>query len=268
MQANLLHNKGELYRLSGKYQEALEQQMRTIEIGGTGDRITLFVGMTLDFLGRPDRALSWLQISSKQQNQPGEIEVPIGDRWARLGDDEQAFRAYDRAIELQPGSSQGAVAKAHLHLLRGELEAAREICRNRFRNLNELGDMAQIAAQIEFFGKNYVAAEELYARLAKGDPAGGGSFYGEVTFQSALGRIRQENGAGDATQLLQEALATEQAAFARQPANSDAAYRLAAADRRGGRSFAEPSRSRPPTPPPGRGSGIVGLSLSQTRSAF
>src|SRR5438045_273166 len=98
--------------------------MRTIERRRRADTINLFVGITLDFLARPDRALRWLQISSKQQNQPGEIEVPIGDRWARLGDDEQAFRAYDRAIELQPGSSQGAVAKAHLHLLRGELEAA------------------------------------------------------------------------------------------------------------------------------------------------
>jgi tetratricopeptide (TPR) repeat protein len=187
--------------------------------------------MTLDFLGRPDRALDWLQLSLKQQIQPGEIEVPIGDCYAKLGDDDQAFRAYDRAIELQPGSSQGAIAKSRLHLLRGEFEAARELCRSRFRNLNELGEMAQVAAQIEFFAKNYVAAEELYAKLAKGDPAGGGSFYGAITFQSAVGRIRQAMGAGDgATQLLQQALETERAGFARQPANCEAAYRLAAVE--------------------------------------
>jgi tetratricopeptide (TPR) repeat protein len=220
-----------IYFQEGKFQEALEQQMRTIEIGGTADRTTIFVGMTLDFLGRPDRALDWLQLSLKQQIQPGEIEVPIGDCYAKLGDDDQAFRAYDRAIELQPGSSQGAIAKSRLHLLRGEFEAARELCRSRFRNLNELGEMAQVAAQIEFFAQNYVAAEELYARLAKGDPAGGGSFYGAITFQSAVGRIRQAMGAGDdATQLLQQALETERAGFARQPANCEAAYRLAAVE--------------------------------------
>lgn len=219
-----------VYFQEGKFQEALEEQMRTIEIGGTGERITLFVGMTFDTLGRPDRGLRWLEISSGQQTQPGEIEVPKGDRWARLGDDEQAFRAYDRAIELQPGSSQGAVAKAHLHLLRGEFEAARGICRTRFQNLNELGEMAQIAAQIEFFARNYGPAEELYAKLAKGDPAGGGAFYGAVTFHSALARIRQETGSGDAMALLQQELATQQAAFARQPANCEAAYQLAAVE--------------------------------------
>ena len=220
-----------VYFQEGKFLEALEQQMRTIEIGGTADRTTIFVGMTLDILGRPDRALDWLKISLKQQIQPGEIEVPIGDCWAKLADDDQAFRAYDRAIELQPGSSQGAITKARLHLLRGEFEQARELCRSRFRNLNELGEMAQVAAQIEFFARNYVAAEQLYAKLAKGDPAGGGSFYGAITFQSALGRIQQAMGAGDAaTQLLEQALETERAACARQPANCEAAYRLAAVE--------------------------------------
>jgi serine/threonine protein kinase/tetratricopeptide (TPR) repeat protein len=219
-----------VYLQEGKLQEALEEQMRSIEMGGTGERLTIFVGMTLDALGRPDRALQWMEISSKQQIQPGEMEVPMGECWAKLGEDAEAFRHYGRAKELQPGSSQGAVATAHLHLLRGEDEAARDICRNRFLNNNELGEMAQIAAQIEFFSRQFVAAEELYAKLAKGDPDGGGSFYGAMRFQSALGRIRQELGIGNAAELLQHSLETERAAFSRQPANGEAAYRLAAVE--------------------------------------
>lgn len=220
-----------VYFQEGKFDEALEETMRTIEIGGADERITIFVGMILDMLGRPDRALSWYQVSARLQARPGEIEAPIGDSWAKLGDDEQAFRAYDRAIELQPGSSQGAVGKCHLHLLRGEFEAAREICRTRFRNLNELGEMAQIAAQIELFAGNYPAAEELYAKLVKSDAAGGGSFYGAVSYHSALGRIKQALGADKAAaELLQQALETEKAAFNRQPGNCEAAYRLAAVE--------------------------------------
>ncbi len=220
-----------VYYQEGKFRDALEEEMRTIEIGGAEVRISAFVGMTLDMLGSPDRALQWYQIASKLQGRPGEVESMIGDSWAKLGDDEQALRSYDRAIELQSGSSKGAVGNCNLHLLRGEFEAAREICRTPFRSVNELGEMAQIAAQVEFFDRNYAAAEELYARLAKGDPYGGGSFYGAITYQSALGRIKQALGSNDAAlKLLQESLERETEVFNRQPGNSEAAYRLAAAE--------------------------------------
>jgi tetratricopeptide (TPR) repeat protein/TolB-like protein len=214
----------------GKFQEALEELMRTIEIGGVDGKLAAFVGMILDLLGRPDRALNWYQIASKLNKSPGEIELRIGHSWVTLADDEQAFRAYDRAIELQPGSSQGAIARARLHALRGEFDLAREICINRLRN-NELGEMAQVAAQIEFFARNYPAAEELYAKLAKGDEQGGGSFYAAVTYQSALGRIKQALGSTEAaTGLLQESLARESATLNRQPGNPEAAYRVAAVE--------------------------------------
>jgi tetratricopeptide (TPR) repeat protein len=219
-----------VYYQEGKLHEALEELIRTIEIGGVDEKITGFLGAILDLLGRPDRALDWYQIASKLHKRPGETELSLGDIWAKLADDEQAFRAYARAIELQPGTSQGAVAKARLHALRGEFELAREICINRLRN-NELGEMAQVAAQIEFFARNYPAAEELYAKLAKGDEDGGGSFYAAISYQSALGRINQALGFNQvATGLLQESLARERATLNRQPANPEAAYRLAAVE--------------------------------------
>jgi tetratricopeptide (TPR) repeat protein len=219
-----------VYYQEGKFHEAVEEQIRTIEMGGADDRVATFLGQTLELLGRPDRALSWCIIGAKLQDRPGDVEPSIADCWAQLGDDEQAFIAYDRAMELKPGSSQGAVAKARLHLLRGEFTAAREICLGRTRN-NEAGEMAQVAAQIEFFTQNWPAAEELYARLFKSDPDGGGSFYGSVTYQSALGRIGQALGLNEsATELLQDALKKETATFTRQPSNPDAAYRVAAVE--------------------------------------
>jgi tetratricopeptide (TPR) repeat protein len=218
------------YYQEGKFQDALEELMRTVEIGGVDGKLAGFVGMILDLLGRPDRALNWYQIGSKLNELPGEIELRVGDSWVKLGDDEQAFKAYDRGIELQPGSLQGAMDKARLHALRGEFESARQICINRVRN-NELGEMAQIAAQIEFFARNYPAAEELYTKLAKGDEEGGGSFFAAISYQSALGRIKQALGSTEAaTGLLQESLARESAILNRQPANPEAAYRVAAVE--------------------------------------
>jgi tetratricopeptide (TPR) repeat protein len=220
-----------VYFQEGNFSDALEEAMRTVEMGGVEERLTMFAGMTLDNLGRADRALRWYYISSTLRLKPGDVESAIGDCWSRLGDDEQALRAYDRAIELQPGSSQGAVGKSHVYLLRGEYEAAREICLSRFRNTNELGEMAQIAAQIELFARNYTAADELYTRLTKADAEGGRAFYGAISNQSALGRIKQALGDQEAAApLLEESLKSARAGFNRQPGNSDAAYNLAAAE--------------------------------------
>ncbi|OLE61644.1 MAG: hypothetical protein AUG74_15110 [Bacteroidetes bacterium 13_1_20CM_4_60_6] len=220
-----------VYFQEGKFEEAFEEEIRTIEIGGVTDKMAGFVAMVLDMLGRPDRALNWYPVASNLQPAPGWVNAGIGDCWMKLGDDEQAFLAYDRAIELQPAYSQGFIAKCRLHLLRGEIEAARQLCRARYQDLNGLGEMAQIAAQVEFFSRNYAAAEELYSKLMKSDAEGGGSFYGAISYRSALGRIKQELGANEqAGELLREALAAETAAFNAQPRNPEAVYRLAAVE--------------------------------------
>ncbi|HEX8897283.1 MAG TPA: hypothetical protein VF751_01185, partial [Chthoniobacterales bacterium] len=220
-----------VYFQEGKFDEALEEQLRTIEIGGiTNGNVCLSIGISYDTLGRPDRALSWFRFGAKLMRQPGAVEPLIGDSWAKVADDEAAFRVYERAMELQAGSSRGAVGKARLHLLRGEFDRAREICAEHVRNSNELGEMAQVAAQIEFFDRKFTAAEELYEKLAKSDAHGGGSFYGAITYQSALGRIRQVLGDNDADALLRESLEKETAVLNRQPGNPEAAYRVAAVE--------------------------------------
>jgi tetratricopeptide (TPR) repeat protein len=215
----------------GRFQEALEEQIRTLEIGGMEGRAVAFIGLTLDVLGRPDRALDWYKLGSKLFKNPGEIETAIGDSWKKLADDRQALRAFNRAIELRPGSAEGVVGKCHLELVQGKFDSAREICRARLGNHSELGDMSAIAAQIEFFARNFPAAEELYGKLVLGDANGGASFYGTITYQSALGRIKQALGENEAASvLLKECLVASAAKLARQPTNGDAAYNLAAVE--------------------------------------
>jgi tetratricopeptide (TPR) repeat protein len=219
-----------LYYQEGKFHEAMEEQLRIVEIGGVNERISGIIGRTLDELGRPDRSVLWGSISMNLQEHPGDVESSLGDYWMRLGDDERAFHDYDRSLELRPGSIPAAVGKAHLHLLRDEFDVARTICLEQWRD-GEIGEMAQVAAQIEFFARNYPAAEELYSKLFQSDPYGGGTFHGAITYESALGRIRQaQKQEESADLLLKESLARETETFKREFTNPEAAYRVAAVE--------------------------------------
>jgi tetratricopeptide (TPR) repeat protein len=187
----------------------------------------MFIGMTLDLLGRPHQALDWGLVAAQLSANPGEVAASIGDYWTKLVDDQQAERAYARAIELRPNSPDGTVGMARLSLLEGNFEAAREIC----RNLPSAGETAEIAAQIEFFDRRFEAAIELYRNLNRVNPNGGGAFYGAVSYCSAGGRAKQALGEMDeAKRLLDECLIKERANAETQPGSPEAVYRLAAVE--------------------------------------
>jgi len=217
-----------VYYQEGRFSEALEQGLQTVEMAGLQDRCLLFVGMTLDMLGRPHQALGWNELASQLAASPGEADVSIGDCWAKLVDDQQAERSYARAIELRPNSSEGTVGMARLRLLQGNFEAAREICR---ALPAARGESAEITAQIEFFDRKFDSAMELYRSLNKANPNGGGSFYGAMTYCSAAGRAKQALGdISEAKRILEDCLAKERANADREPDNPEAAYRLAAVE--------------------------------------
>jgi tetratricopeptide (TPR) repeat protein len=217
-----------VYYQEGRFSEALEQALQTVEIGGLQDRLTMFIGMTLDMLGRPHHALDWHQLAAQLSANPGDVDSVIGDCWVKLGDDEQAERAYARAIELRPNSSEGLVGMAHLRLLQGDFEAAREICRTQ---PGARDDLAEVAAQIEFFERRFEAALELYRNLTKVNPNGGGAFYGAMSYCSAGGRAKQALGdTSEAKRLLEECLSKERANAETQPGSPEAVYRLAAVE--------------------------------------
>lgn len=208
----------------GKFFAALEEGLQTIEIGGLQDRVVRFLGMTSDMLGRPHQALGWYGMASQLAASPGEVDAAIGDCWAHLVDDEQAARAYSRATELRPHSFEGTIGIAHLRLLEVDFEAAREICRTLHG-----GETDDMAAQIEFFARKFDAAKELYTKLEKVNPDGGGSFFGAVTYRSGVARAKQALGENEEARiLLEDCLAKERAMVDREPENAEAVYRLAA----------------------------------------
>lgn len=217
-----------VYYQEGRFSEALEQGFQTIEIGGLQDRPAMFLGMTLDMLGRPHQALGWNQVAAQLTANPGEMDSSIGDCWTKLVDDQQAERSYARAIELRPNSPYGTVGMARLRLLEGNFEAARAICRTL---PIARGESAEIMAQIEFFDRKFDAAMEHYRNLNKVNPNGGGSFYGAVTYCSAAGRAKQALGEmSEAKRILEDCLTKERANAEREPGNPEAVYRLAAVE--------------------------------------
>ena len=223
--------KAGVYYQEGKFSDALEEEMRTIEVGGLEEKVGNFVGQTLAMLGRPHQALRWHKLPFNRARTPGIVDALIGDCWVKLGDDERALQAYHRATELRPDSRRGEVGISLVRLLESDFEGARQVWRTSHRNWSERDETDQIAAQIEFFARNFKAAEQLYGNLARTDSDGGGSFFGAITYTSALGRMRLEFGDNEGAKvLLSDCLVRESAAVAREPANHEAAYRLSAVE--------------------------------------
>lgn len=188
-----------------------------------------FIAMTYDTLGHPDRALSWFNFASRLRGAWGEMDAQIGDSWVKLGDDKRGLDAYTRSSELQPARSDGAVGICHLRMLQNDFQGARKLYQTNLLNREDFGESKAIAAQIEFFARNFQQAERLYSDLAAADAEGGGAFYGAVSYQSALGRALQANGdERGSRELLERCFVRETAAIKRQPENPEAFYRLSA----------------------------------------
>ena len=219
-----------LFYQTGKFAEALEEALESVESFGLEEEKAHFIGMTLDTLGRPDRALRWHSLALESGGSADGYGL-VGDCWVKLGEDTKAVEAYSHAMELYPEFPQGSIGLCHLRLLQGDFDGARELYQNSRWDHGDLGETEQIAAQVEFFARKFDVAEKLYAELSKSDVDGGGSFYGAVSYRSALGRIKQAIGDSiSARSLLTHSLETEMAAVKKAPTNPEALYRLAAVE--------------------------------------
>ena len=219
---------GSLFR-KGRRAEALEELMRAVEIAGPDENIAGFVGTTLASLGQPSRAIAWLEMAKHWGQRPSANDSLIGDCWAELGDSPRAEAAYRRSSDLHPEMPQGWMGICHLRLLERAFDAARALYKENLPKYSQFVFSTQIAAQVEFFARNYAEAERLYRELAETDPDGGDTFWGAIGYQSALGRLRQE--AGDASTgraILDQCLAKQQARLKKTPNDEVILYTISA----------------------------------------
>jgi hypothetical protein len=90
-------------------------------------------------------------------------------------------------------------------------------------------DSVQLAAQIEFFARNFPEAQRLYRSLHEKDPDGGAAFYGNVSYGSALGRIGvSHERSTKVREMLQQCLTKEVRQSESAPDNPDILYRVSA----------------------------------------
>jgi tetratricopeptide (TPR) repeat protein/tRNA A-37 threonylcarbamoyl transferase component Bud32 len=217
-----------MYFLEGELRNVLAQELDALELTGPEERAALAAGAVAKIIGRPDTALKWYAIAKHRQEGPADDESTIGDCWADLGDDRRAEAVYNRYQALHPELPEGWGGLCRLRLLNGNFESARAICRANAKFYPDFPFTDEITAESEFFARNWPEAHRLYSKLARTDPSGGGSFYGAVSYQSALGRLRQILGDQGADKTLQDCLAAEKAALRIGPDHPETLYRMAA----------------------------------------
>jgi tetratricopeptide (TPR) repeat protein/TolB-like protein len=234
--SHLAPNSGEVLRVlagvdyqRGQFGKALDAGLHAVEMSALDGKSAALLGMVYNELGRPDQALRWFALAKRSDSRPGEYDCPIGDCWTALANDEKARAAYGRSTDLHPERSQGWICTARLYLLNAEFAKARAFCRQ-LRNLDqEATDTVQLAAEIEFFARNFPEAQRLYTVLEQKDPDGGGAFYGGISYKSALGRLApNKNAPGVGSPLLQECLIKELKQLESAPDNPDLLYRISA----------------------------------------
>jgi len=217
-----------VFHHSGKVKDALDENLTALEYSPSSRRASSLLANICKTIGRPDMALRWYAIAKESERSPGENDAAIGDCYSDLLQDDRAEASYRHYFKLHPEQPDGWMGICRLRLLNGRAEEARAIYQQETKGYADFAHSAQMAAQVEFFARNFGEAENLYRQLAEKDLNGGGAFYGAVSYQSALGRLHSAEGDDLGRDFLLKAKAKEKEEVAASPSNPDAFYRLAA----------------------------------------
>lgn len=162
-------------------------------------------------------------------NRPGANDYMIADCFSDLTDDENAAAVYRRVWTLLPEQPEGWMGICRLALLQKDFGTARKISSENWQRYRDFVFSEEMAAQVEFFSRNFPEGEKLYQELAAKDPNGGGEFYGAVSYPSALGRLRlAAHSEKSGRQILEDALTKEMEGLHSVPNHPEILYRVAA----------------------------------------
>jgi serine/threonine protein kinase/tetratricopeptide (TPR) repeat protein len=212
----------------GRMKESINEALIALEYSPIARRAGNLLANSYRAIGRPDEALLWFHVGEEHKQERLRAHWGVADCWAALGDDEQAEAAYSRSLKLHPEQPEGWMGICRLRLWNGRIEEARAIYQAETKGYRDFAYARQMAAQVEFFARNFAEAEKLYAELYQRDPNGGASFYGAITYASALGRIKLEYDAVAGRKLLEQARQAETELVHPEQERADPFYRLAA----------------------------------------
>jgi serine/threonine protein kinase/tetratricopeptide (TPR) repeat protein len=215
-------------RERGHVRSSMDAYLLAYELNPTEARVAADIGNAYNFLGRLDLAVLWLEKAARRETRPLYSDA-LGEAWADLGEFSEAEKAYNMSLIFRPDIAMGAVGLSKLALLRGDYDGARKQCETALANHKDDPLALVMRANIEFFSRNFDAAETLYREAAAKHRPGGVDFSGSVRFLSALGFIRGSLGsAKEGRALLEEARELDQSELQLAPENSALLYSLAA----------------------------------------
>lgn len=211
----------------GKAEEAIQENLTALEYSPSAMRELNLLSNIYKTTGHPEKALASYGIALKNALKPGEGDAHIGDCLSYLLEDDRAEAAYQRYFQLHPEQPDGWMGLCRLRLLQGNAAEARSIYRRETKGYLDFAYSAQMAAQVEFFDRDFTEATKLYTQLYAQDPEGGGFFYAAVTYASALGRLKLKTEPSAGKELLARARQTELALLQEVPGQPFPLYRLA-----------------------------------------
>jgi tetratricopeptide (TPR) repeat protein len=220
---------GEILARHGRLQASIDECMTAYELDPATVRTAGKVGDAYARTGRPDLAIRWYEKATRREVRPLCADI-LGDAWMDLGEFEKAEAAYKIAAVFRPDLPATAASFARLALFRGNYDEARkqsEMARSRYKDDPQ---PIMAAALVEFFTRNFDAAEQFYRDASAFGRNRGVDFPGCVRFTSALGFIQQlsRERASEGTALLQESRLVDLQETASAPENPRSWYSLAA----------------------------------------
>jgi tetratricopeptide (TPR) repeat protein len=187
----------------GRYTEALEYGLRTIELGDQSERAFGEIAYAWRMLGRPDKAVLWYNKAKASNRQPADYDALLGDCYLDLGLDVEARKAYETAANFRPDLPEGWMGLVYLKLINADLSGARDLFAARSQEYAAFPAATQLSALVTFFSRDYPDAEGQYERLSRDNPGGSSQHYGAISYASALARIKQEeNRANEVAELI------------------------------------------------------------------
>jgi tetratricopeptide (TPR) repeat protein len=215
-------------RYKGLVRESIDSYLTAYELDPSNGRASATLGDIYGFVGRPDLAVTWFERAMRRETRPVYADN-LADAYTDLGDYEKAERAYQTAAVFRPDLPVGVLGLSRLALLRGDYEGARREGEKAYAKYTGNPQPLIMLAVIEFFSRNFSAAERLYREALAANRPGGVDSVGSVRFLSALGFIRHAAGAeADGKALLEEARALDEKELSKAPGNPRGLYSLAA----------------------------------------
>ncbi len=218
---NILHH--------NRPRESLDDFLTAYELDPRNGRACSHIAHASYLIGRPDKALLWYTRASRRETQPVYADN-IGEVWTALGHYDKAEEAFNTAAIFRPDLPVSAIGLSRLELFRGEFDKTRALSNQACEKYKNNSQALIMAAQVEFFSRNFDTASRLYSEIMKADPAGGVHYpnCGSVRFLSAVGFIHAAMGASDGKALLNEALMLDRKEISATPDNPALLYSLAA----------------------------------------